>query len=149
MAITRKTFEDLRSNPPRLDTAERARLDGMTLEDIERNALEDRDNPPTSEEELARAVAARAVRRARQRTGLSQAKFAERFQINLARLKDWEQGRFMPDTVALAASARSPPRRGPARKHNDPNPSYYLTNRFGLSKTSDFAQRHQGGCIDG
>ncbi len=102
MAITRKTFEDLRSNPPRLDPAERARLDGMALEDIERNALEDRDSPSASEEELARAVAARAVRRARQRTGLSQAKFAERFQINLARLKDWEQGRFMPDTVALA-----------------------------------------------
>jgi putative transcriptional regulator len=102
MAITRKTLEDLRSNPRRLNAAERARLDAMTQEEIERNALEDRDNPPASEEELARAVAARAVRRARQRTGLSQAKFAERFQINLARLKDWEQGRFMPDTVALA-----------------------------------------------
>ncbi len=102
MAITRKTFEDLRSNPPRLNAAERARLDGMTREDIERSALEDRDNPPTSEEELARAVAARAVRRARQCSGLSQAKFAERFRINLARLKDWEQGRFMPDTAALA-----------------------------------------------
>ncbi len=74
----------------------------MTQEDIERNALEDRDNPPSSGEELVRAVAARSVRQARQRTGLSQAKFAERFQINIARLKDWERGRFMPDTVALA-----------------------------------------------
>ena len=102
MAITRKTLEDLRSNPPRLNAADRARLDAMTPEEIERNALEDRDNPPATEEELARAVAARAVRRARQRTGLSQAKFAERFQINLARLKDWEQGRFMLGSVALA-----------------------------------------------
>jgi DNA-binding transcriptional regulator YiaG len=74
----------------------------MTQEEVERNAREDQDNPPSSEEELARAVAARAGCRARQRTGLSQAKFAKRFQINLARLKDWEQGRFMPDTVALA-----------------------------------------------
>ncbi|MBL0406245.1 helix-turn-helix domain-containing protein [Microvirga aerilata] len=74
----------------------------MTEEEIERNAREDHDNPPASDAELARAAAARAVRRARERTGLSQAKFAERFQINLARLKDWEQGRFMPNTVALA-----------------------------------------------
>ena len=102
MAITRKTLEDLRSNPPRLKPAARARLDAMTQEELERTALEDPANPPVTEEELARAVAARAVRRARQRTGLSQAQFAERFQINLARLKDWEQGRFMPDTVALA-----------------------------------------------
>ena len=102
MAIIRKTLEELRSNPPRLNAAERARLDAMTQEAIECKALADRDNPPASEEELARAVVARAVRRARQRTGLSQAKFAERFQIKLARLKDWEQGRFMPDTVALA-----------------------------------------------
>jgi putative transcriptional regulator len=49
-----------------------------------------------------RGVAARAVRRAPQRTGLSQAKFAEWYHINLARLKDWEQGRFTPDTVTLA-----------------------------------------------
>ena len=50
----------------------------------------------------ARAVAARDVRRARERTGLSQAKFAARYRINPARLRDWEQGRTLPDSVALA-----------------------------------------------
>lgn len=29
-------------------------------------------------------------------------KFAERYRIELARLGDWEQGRLLPDTVALA-----------------------------------------------
>jgi hypothetical protein len=54
MALMRKTLEDLRSNPPRLNAAERARLDAMTREEIECKALADRDNPPASEEELAR-----------------------------------------------------------------------------------------------
>ncbi len=67
MAITRKALEELRSNPPRLTPAQRARLDAMTEKEIERNAHEDRDNPPASEAELARAVAARAVRRVRER----------------------------------------------------------------------------------
>ena len=74
----------------------------MSAEEIERNARDEPDNPPSTDEELARGVAAREVRRARERTGLSQAKFAQRYRINLARLQDWEQGRFMPDSVALA-----------------------------------------------
>jgi hypothetical protein len=73
MAITRKPLEDLRSNPPRPNAAERARLDVMMPEEIERNARENQDNPPATVDELTPAVAARAVRRARQRTGPSRA----------------------------------------------------------------------------
>jgi putative transcriptional regulator len=102
MNTTRKTLKEIRANPPRLSRAERTRLSAMTQEQIERTAREDLDNLPSTNAELERGVAAREVRRARQRTGLSQAQFAERYHINLARLKDWEQGRFMPDTVALA-----------------------------------------------
>lgn len=51
---------------------------------------------------MKRVEAARAVRRARQRVGLTQAVFADRYGINPARLRDWEQGRFAPDSAALA-----------------------------------------------
>ena len=51
---------------------------------------------------LARADFARAVRRARQATGLTQLVFADRFRIGLPRLRDWEQGRFSPDSVSVA-----------------------------------------------
>jgi DNA-binding transcriptional regulator YiaG len=44
----------------------------------------------------------RRVRQLREKLGLSQKEFAERFDINLRRLQDWEQGRFAPDSVALA-----------------------------------------------
>ena len=79
-----------------------ARLDAMTPDDIEANAASDPDNPPLTARELAGAVAARRVKSARAATGLSQAKFAKRFRINPARLKDWEQGRHLPDSVAAA-----------------------------------------------
>jgi putative transcriptional regulator len=89
-------------NPPRLTAEQRARLDAMTDEEIERAAESDPDNPPWTDEELARGVAGRRVRLVRTASGLSQAAFAERYRINLARLRDWEQGRTMPDSAALA-----------------------------------------------
>lgn len=102
MAIVRKTLAEVLAEPFRFTPEQRARLDVMTDEEIGRNAESDPDNPPWTDEQLERAVAARTVRLARQRTGLSQAAFAETFQINAARLKDWEQGRHKPDSAALA-----------------------------------------------
>jgi putative transcriptional regulator len=102
MARVRTTFEALRANPSKLTLQEQARLDAMTEEDIERNAASEGDDASLTEERIAQGLAARAVRLARSRTGLSQAKFAERFHINPARLRDWEQGRHRPDSVALA-----------------------------------------------
>ena len=85
-----------------LSAAQIARLDAMTPDDIDANAASDPDNPPLTARELAGAVAARRVKSARAATGLSQAKFAKRFRINPARLKDWEQGRHLPDSAAAA-----------------------------------------------
>jgi putative transcriptional regulator len=42
------------------------------------------------------------VRRARQKLRLTQKEFAHRFDINLRRLQDWEQGRVAPDSAILA-----------------------------------------------
>ena len=98
---TVKAHLDL-ENPPRLSKRTRARLDQLTDEQLTANALADPDNPPLTEDELARVAAARAVQRARAATGLSQNAFAKRFRINPARLKDWEQGRTPPDSASLA-----------------------------------------------
>jgi putative transcriptional regulator len=90
------------NNPPQLSDEERAHYDALTDEHVERLAREDPDNPPSTEEELDRGVAARELRLTREKTGLSQSRFAKRYRINLARLRDIEQGRTMPDSAFLA-----------------------------------------------
>jgi putative transcriptional regulator len=95
MAIVRYTLDpDERRG---LSPEERSRIDALTAEQIEENARTDADNPPMTDDELARGVFSRDVRQVRERVGLSQKEFAERYAINLARLRDWEQGRFNPD----------------------------------------------------
>lgn len=91
-----------RTAPAKLFDEQLAKIDALTAAEIERNAIADIDNPPMSDDELKRAQHARMVRRVRQLTGLSQAKFAARFCINSNRLKDWEQGRSSPDSMAIA-----------------------------------------------
>jgi putative transcriptional regulator len=89
-------------NPPELTPKQQARLNALTDEELELNALTDPDNPPLTREELERGVLGRRVRLARQASGLSQAEFAERFRIPVATLRDWEQGRRKPDAASLA-----------------------------------------------
>lgn len=95
---------DLDNLPPLTEEqkAELARLDAMTDEEIERNALDDPDNPPFTEEELERLSIAAPIQLTRRGLGLTQVEFAARFHIGLARLRDWEQGRYKPDSAALA-----------------------------------------------
>ena len=90
------------ANPYRLTPEEEARLDAKTPEEIEANALSDPDNPPLTEEELDRMWAGRVARVARRTAGMSQAQFAEAFHINVARLRDLEQGRHTPDRAVVA-----------------------------------------------
>jgi putative transcriptional regulator len=52
-----------------------------------------------------------AIKAARTATGLTQAAFAERYQLPVATLRDWEQGRVSPDRAAanyLRLIARDP-----------------------------------------
>lgn len=91
------------SNPPKLSPETAARLDAMTPEQIEANAASDPDNPPLTDAELDRMSAARIARAARAATGLSQARFAEAYRINVGRLRDLEQGRFQQPDSALVA----------------------------------------------
>ncbi len=86
----------------RIPADELAALDALTSEDIEKGAASDPDNPPMTEEELDRGVFGRFVRKVRERTGLTQMAFAERYGIGYGRLRDWEQGRVRADPVAVA-----------------------------------------------
>lgn len=88
---------------PRLSEAAKARLDAMSEDQVQAAAEADPDNPPLTPQELARVGAMRAAQRARARTGMTQAGFAERYRIGLARLRDLEQGRTRePDTVLVS-----------------------------------------------
>ncbi len=92
---------DLDALPP-LSPEALARIDAMTDAEIEAAALSDPDNPPLTEDELARMAAGAPIQRIRRRTGLSQAQFAAQYRINLSRLRDLEHGRTRADSALLA-----------------------------------------------
>lgn len=100
MALVRFTLDP--NNPPKLTPAQARRLDAMTDAEITAAAESDPDNPPLTKDELDRMVDARFVRLTRQATKLSQVEFAKAYQINLARLRDLEQGRTRPDSALHA-----------------------------------------------
>jgi putative transcriptional regulator len=74
----------------------------MSDEEIHRAAAADPDARPLTRRQLARAVRMTPVKRLRIELGLSQTEFAERFQISVGTLRDWEQNRSEPDQAAQA-----------------------------------------------
>ena len=90
------------AKPFRYTPDELARLEAMTDEEIEANALSDPDNPPSSEASLKRAQKARFMRMTREAMDLTQEAFAKRFRLTLGRLRDLEQGRTEPDDALLS-----------------------------------------------
>jgi putative transcriptional regulator len=101
MATVHKPFTELRE-PFRFSPDDRARLDAMTEADIIAAAEADPDNPPWTDEELARGQFARDVQRARRAVRQSQAAFAAALDLPVGTLRNWEQGRFDPDPAARA-----------------------------------------------
>jgi putative transcriptional regulator len=88
-----------------------ARLDAMTEEEIEANALADPDNPSWTDEELANAWSPAEARRTRMRLNMTQEEFSQRFRIPLGTPRDWERGASVPDASArtlLRIIAREP-----------------------------------------
>ena len=77
-----------------------ARLKAMSAGEAQTAAEADADNPPLSPQELARLQPVPDVRAIREKLGLSQREFAETYQLSLATVRDWEQGRFQPDQAA-------------------------------------------------
>lgn len=72
----------------------------MTDEEIIAAALTDPDCPPSTPEQLARFRRVPNVRKIRERLGLSQAEFAQRFELDVRAIQDWEQDRRRPDRSA-------------------------------------------------
>lgn len=83
------------------DRTDWARLDAMTEEEIEANALSDPDNPPLSDEELARMRRVPDPAGIRRRLGLSQEAFAAQFELPLDDLRAWEERPGLIDFSAI------------------------------------------------
>jgi putative transcriptional regulator len=74
----------------------------MTPEEAYQNALADPDNPPLTDDQLARMRRVPNPREIREGLGLTQREFARTFHIALGTLRDWEQGTRRPDSAARA-----------------------------------------------
>jgi putative transcriptional regulator len=88
-----------------------ARFDAMTEEQRHQAALRDPDARPLTEEDLRRMKRTPRAKIIRRALGISQEDFAARFHIPLGTLRDWEQGRVVPDQAArayLTVIAREP-----------------------------------------
>lgn len=77
-----------------------AYLAAMTGEEARRNALADPDNPPLTQDQLARMWRVPNLRHLRRRLDLTQEEFARQFHIGLYTVRDWEAGTRRPDSVA-------------------------------------------------
>ncbi|MEJ0075215.1 MAG: helix-turn-helix domain-containing protein [Alphaproteobacteria bacterium] len=95
----------------------------MTQQQIEAAAAADPDNRPLTPADFARMKRTPQVKIIRRALGLSQDDFAARYHIPIGTLRDWEQGRAVPDQAArayLTVIARDPEavRRALGGEHN-------------------------------
>jgi putative transcriptional regulator len=74
----------------------------MTVEEIKTAAYSDPDALPMSAEQLKNARHVPRVRTMRRALQLTQEEFSARYHIPLGTLRDWEQGRSVPDQTARA-----------------------------------------------
>lgn len=100
-----QVFPDGSTAPYPKGMSDWARLDAMTEEEIEANALSDPDNPPISDEELKRFKRVPFAQHVRMLSGFTQKEFSARFGIPLGTLRDWEQGVSEPDAAGMALLA--------------------------------------------
>ena len=83
----------------------------MTEAEIEAAARTDSHNRPLTPADFARMKRTPQVKIIRRALGLSQDDFAARYHIPIGTLRDWEQGRAVPDQAArayLTVIARDP-----------------------------------------
>jgi len=87
------------------------RLDALSEAQRHHAALADPDARPLTEADFARMKRTPRVKIIRRALGLSQEEFAARYHIPVGTLRDWEQGRAVPDQAArayLTVIARDP-----------------------------------------
>jgi putative transcriptional regulator len=76
------------------------RVRRMTDAEVLRAARSDPDAQPLTGRQLARMMRVPDVRRVRLKLGMTQAGFAKAFKLSLGTVRDWEQGRFSPESPA-------------------------------------------------
>jgi putative transcriptional regulator len=99
----------MRSKP--ISSKNRKGIRPMTPRAIERAAREDPDALPLTPADLKRLRRTPQIKVIRRALGLTQEVFAARYRIPLGTLRDWEQGRAVPDQPTqayLTVIARSP-----------------------------------------
>ena len=104
MALVRRTMENIRRLKLRIN---RAKIDATTEADIRRHMRED-DQKQTI---LAGFMPVIPPQSLRKRLGMTQEEFAKALRIPLSTLRNWEQGRVMPDPAArslLTIVAKNP-----------------------------------------
>ena len=104
MAIVRRTMENIRQMKPRIN---RAKIAATTEADIHRHMREDGQDE-NGQTGFAPVIPPRALRK---QLRMTQTEFARALRIPLATLRNWEQGRVLPDPAArslLAIVARNP-----------------------------------------
>src|ERR1700719_1465665 len=74
----------------------------MTAREIDRAARADRDTQPLTETDLKRMKRTPQAKIIRRALELTQEEFAARYHIPLGTLRDWEQGRAIPDQPTQA-----------------------------------------------
>ena len=104
MALVRRTMESIRRLKPRI---KRDKINSTTEADIRRHMRED-DQEDTDLSGFAPNIPPRLLRK---QLGMTQAEFAAALRIPLSTLRNWEQGRVLPDPAArslLTIVARNP-----------------------------------------
>jgi putative transcriptional regulator len=74
----------------------------MSPAQVETAAARDRENPPLTDAQAGKLRRVPRVKTLRRALALTQEEFAARYHIPLGTLRDWEQGRSVPDQPARA-----------------------------------------------
>lgn len=94
--MARMTLEEIKASRPKID---RARIEATTEVELARQMIEDGEDP---DGEIGSFAEDLPPARIRSRLGMSQAAFANALSIPVATLRNWEQGRVVPDPAARA-----------------------------------------------
>lgn len=89
-----------RLDPKRPPKADWSAFDAMSEAERHQAAVRDRDSPPATAPQLARARRIPALRALRKKLKLTQQEFSARFHLPLGTVRDWEQGTHRPDKAA-------------------------------------------------
>lgn len=103
--MAKMTWAEIKASAP---TVDRAKLDATTEADIRGYMIEDGYDPDAEPTSYERVETAKTIRK---RLGMTQEQFAAALRIPLATLRNWEQGRVLPDPAArslLNIVARNP-----------------------------------------